>query len=338
MKAIKVVKPFQIEIVDVPKPTITSDNDVIIKITSGGICGSDVQIYNGTNSLATYPRVIGHEFGGIVEAVGDGVTNVKIGDKVAVDPVLSCGQCYACSQNRSNVCSTLKAMGVHVDGGFAEYVKVPQENVYKFSKDFDSSLLCTVEPYTIGMQINNRLRITGEDQVLVMGCGPIGITIMQVAKSRGAKVVMSDILPKRLQTAKELGADETILVWKEDLEERINQLTNGEGMPVVIDAVCIPATFKQSIELASPAGRVGVIGLKNIPAEISVADITKKELDLIGSRLNNKCFPSVIESFENGTLDPRTIKTAEFNFMDVQKAFDLIISDPEKVLKVTLNF
>ena len=129
MKAIKVIEPFKVEIVDVPKPVIERKDDVIIRITSGGICGSDIGIYNGTNSLATYPRLIGHEFGGIVTEVGEAVTAVKPGDKVAVDPVRSCGHCYACRIGRHNVCSTLEVMGVHRDGGFAEYVSAPESYV-----------------------------------------------------------------------------------------------------------------------------------------------------------------------------------------------------------------
>ena len=136
MKAIKVIEPFKVEIVDVPKPVIERKDDVIIRITSGGICGSDIGIYNGTNSLATYPRLIGHEFGGIVTEVGEAVTAVKPGDKVAVDPVRSCGHCYACRIGRHNVCSTLEVMGVHRDGGFAEYVSAPEANVHIFQNDF----------------------------------------------------------------------------------------------------------------------------------------------------------------------------------------------------------
>ena len=113
MKAIKVIEPFKVEIVDVPKPEIKNDDDVIVRITSGGICGSDIGIYNGTNSLATYPRLIGHEFGGIVTETGKNVTSVKAGDKVAVDPVISCGHCYACRIGVIMYGSTLEVMGVH---------------------------------------------------------------------------------------------------------------------------------------------------------------------------------------------------------------------------------
>ena len=226
MKAIKVIEPFKVEIVDVPKPEIKNDDDVIVRITSGGICGSDIGIYNGTNSLATYPRLIGHEFGGIVTETGKNVTSVKAGDKVAVDPVISCGHCYACRIGRHNVCSTLEVMGVHRDGGFAEFVCAPEANIHKFHKDFDESFLGLVEPFTIGVEINRRGQITKGDKVLIMGSGPIGIAAMQVAKRNGAEVIMTDLVKERLDKALSMGADEVVLVSEENLEERLLKFTD----------------------------------------------------------------------------------------------------------------
>ena len=131
MKAVYVSKPYEISIVEVPKPEIREGNEVLIKVLCGGICGSDIGIFNGTNSLATYPRIIGHEFGGIVEEVGADVTDLKPGDHVAVDPVRSCGHCYACTHDRHNVCNTVEVVGVHRDGGFAESVVAPAADVDK---------------------------------------------------------------------------------------------------------------------------------------------------------------------------------------------------------------
>lgn len=338
MKAIKVVKPFQVEIVDVPKPEIKKGDDVIVKITSGGICGSDIQIWNGTNSLATYPRIIGHEFGGIVTEVGADVTHVKVGDKVAVDPVVSCGHCYACKIGRHNVCSTLEVMGVHRDGGFAEYIIADEKNIHKFHKDFDESLLGIVEPYTIGVQINNRGQIKKGDKVLIMGSGPIGITAMQVAKRNGAEVMMTDLVKERLDKARSMGADEVVLIGEEDLNKRLEQFTDGEGIPVIVDTVCVPSSFEQCVQLASPAGRIVVIGLKNQPSQITMADITKKELTIIGSRLNCNCFDEVIAGFEDGSLQPDQLMTKAYNYADIEDAFQMIKEHPQDVLKIVVKF
>ncbi len=338
MKAIKVIEPFKVEIVDVPKPEIKNDDDVIVRITSGGICGSDIGIYNGTNSLATYPRLIGHEFGGIVTETGKNVTSVKAGDKVAVDPVISCGHCYACRIGRHNVCSTLEVMGVHRDGGFAEFGCAPEANIHKFHKDFDESFLGLVEPFTIGVEINRRGQITKGDKVLIMGSGPIGIAAMQVAKRNGAEVIMTDLVKERLDKALSMGADEVVLVSEENLEERLLKFTDGEGIPVIVDTVCIPSSFEQSVQLACPAGRIVVLGLKNVPSQITMADITKKELTIAGSRLNNNCFDEVIAGFEDGTLHPEQLMTKSYNYKDIMEALTMITEHPQDVLKLVLKF
>ena len=338
MKAIKVIESFKVEIVDVPKPEIKNDDDVIVRITSGGICGSDIGIYNGTNSLATYPRLIGHEFGGIVTETGKNVTSVKAGDKVAVDPVISCGHCYACRIGRHNVCSTLEVMGVHRDGGFAEFVCAPEANIHKFHKDFDESFLGLVEPFTIGVEINRRGQITKGDKVLIMGSGPIGIAAMQVAKRNGAEVIMTDLVKERLDKALSMGADEVVLVSEENLEERLLKFTDGEGIPVIVDTVCIPSSFEQSVQLACPAGRIVVLGLKNVPSQITMADITKKELTIAGSRLNNNCFDEVIAGFEDGTLHPEQLMTKSYNYKDIMEALTMITEHPQDVLKLVLKF
>lgn len=338
MKAVKITKPFEIEIVDIPKPVIEKPDDVIVKITSGGICGSDIGIWNGTNSLATYPRVIGHEFGGIVTEVGADVTQVKIGDKVAVDPVISCGHCYACTHGRHNVCSTLEVMGVHRDGGFTEYIKASEANIHVFHMDFDESLLGLVEPYTIGVQINHRGNIVKGDKVLIMGAGPIGICAMQVAKGNGATVMMTDMVKERLEKAVSMGADQTVLVTEENLEDQIMKFTGNEGMPVVIDTVCTPKSFEQAVSYTCPAGRVVCIGLKNQPSAITMADITKKEITIVGSRLNNNCFDEVIEGFEKGTLQPEQLMTKAFAYKDIKEAFAMITEHPQDVLKLVVKF
>lgn len=339
MKAIIVKDPFKLEITEVPTPRIENPDDVLIKVISGGICGSDIGIYNGSNSLVTYPRIIGHEFGGEVIAVGSAVSNVKVGDKVAVDPVHSCGTCYACTHGRHNVCSTLEVSGVHRDGGFAEYAVAPEKLCYRVdTAKVPEELLFMVEPYSIGMQINTRANIQKGDKVLIMGSGPIGVGAMQIAKSRGAQVMMTDLVDSRLQRALEMGADVAVNVSKEDLKERVMAWTNGEGMPVVVDSVCSLDSPVQAMELACPAGRVVVLGLKAQPSQMPQVHFTKKELDVVGSRLSNHRFPEVIELFENGKVTPAQMMTHSFDFTRADEAVRLIIEHPDQVCKVSLTF
>ncbi|MFA6505633.1 MAG: zinc-binding alcohol dehydrogenase family protein [Treponemataceae bacterium] len=339
MKAIIVPKPFEILIEEVPTPTIRNDDDVLIKVVGAGICGSDIHIFTGTNTLATYPRLIGHEYGGVVAEIGKGVKGLKAGDVVAVDPVRSCGVCYPCSIGRHNVCEKLEVTGVHRDGGFAEYVLAPAANVYKL----DSSIVpkefaCMAEPFSIGAQVNARARTGEGDLMLVMGSGPIGLCIMQVAKSRGAKVIMTDILDARLKRASAMGADRTVNVKNENLEQAVKEFTKGLGATIVADSVCSVESFPLALQLACAAGRVISLGLDNKPTPIAQVNITKKELDVMGSRLSNYRFPEVVKGFENGSLTPKAIVTHQFPFAKVKDAIELVRTKPEEVCKVLVRF
>jgi L-gulonate 5-dehydrogenase len=312
---------------------------VLIRVTNAGICGSDISIFNGTNSLATYPRIIGHEYGGEIIKVGDSVTEFEIGDTVAVDPVRSCGHCYACKIGRHNVCRSVEVTGVHRDGGFSEFVVAPEENVYKLdTSKVSKDLVGLVEPYSIGVQCNTRAQVSLGDTMLVMGSGPIGISVMQVAKSRGAKVMMTDIIDSRLKRATDMGADCIVNVKNQNLEKAVEDFTNFEGMSVVVDTVCSVDSFPQALDLASPAGRVVTLGLGTKPSMIPEVALTKKELSVLGSRLNNNCFAEVIKGFESGLLTPQKLRTHTFHFTEINKALDLIRNHPEEVCKVALRF
>ena len=339
MKAIYADQPLSLRIADVSMPTV-GEHDVLIKIISAGICGSDVGIYYGTNSLVTYPRLIGHEYGGEVVKVGSGVENFKIGDLVAVDPVRSCGHCYACTHDRHNVCSTLEVTGVHRDGGFAEYVSAEERYCYKMDMpDFAKEYLCLVEPYSIGVQVNHRGRVSADDNVLIMGSGPIGLCIMQAAKYRGATVTMTDLVDSRLRRALEMGADHVLNAGDADYQQQALALTeDNQGFTVVIDTVCATWSFTQALDMACPAGRVVTLGLINKPSEVAQVAITKKELDVMGSRLSKYRFPEVIECFKNGAFTPEKLCTHKISYRDVEAAIQEIKEHPENVCKVIICF
>ena len=339
MKAIYVDEPMSLRIADVEKPAV-GKKDVLIKIISAGICGSDIGIYYGTNSLVTYPRLIGHEFGGEVVEIGSEVQSIKVGDFVAVDPVRSCGHCYACTHGRHNVCSTLEVTGVHRDGGFAEYVSAEEQYCYPMDvSNFPKEYLCLAEPYSIGVQVNHRGRVTEDDNVLVMGSGPIGLCIMQAAKYRGATVTMTDIVDSRLARATDMGADHVLNAGAEDYKEKALALTEDrQGFTVVIDTVCSTWSFPQAIDMACPAGRVVTVGLINKPSEVAQVALTKKELDVVGSRLSNSRFPEVIECMKNGAFTPEKLCTHMVSYKDVESAFHEIKEHPENVCKIVIKF
>lgn len=338
MKVIRVSTPGNMEIQDAAMPEKLEAGEVLVKVKAAGICGSDLHIYHGTSPVATYPRVIGHEVVGEIAEVGAGVDNLKVGDHVAIDPVVSCGDCYPCRIGRNNVCKSLKVRGVHTDGGFAEYVALPGTGVYKISKDIPWGEAAMIEPFTIGAQIMKRGEITGDDTVLILGAGPIGLISLQVAKMVGAKVIITDLLDKRLAVAKELGADVIVNTGNEDLKEIVFKETAGMGVTVVVEAVGLPHLLEEAVQLTSPAARIVVLGFTETPSKLAQLYITKNELDIRGSRLHANQFPTVIEWFNNKKVNPKVLISHQFHFSEVKKAINMIETDPQGVCKVILLF
>lgn len=337
-KVIKIVEPGNLQICSEELPEYLSEDDVLIKVKAAGVCGSDIAIYKGTSPVATYPRVIGHEIAGEIAKIGSNVKDLKIGDHVVIDPVISCGHCYPCSKGKGNVCVDLKVRGVHIDGGYGEYTIAPQKNVYKISNKISFEEAALVEPFTIAAQVLSIGQITANDFVLINGSGAIGLIILQAVKLIGAKCIVSDLLDSRLEKAKYFGADITVNPKKQDIFDVVKKETNGLGMNVIIDAVGIPQILEQAIKLASSAGTIVTLGFNSKGASISELDITQKELEIKGSRLNSKKFPQVIEWFEKGLIHPKEMISQEFYFEDILDALKLNDTQPEKVTKILLKF
>ncbi|MBR0257679.1 MAG: alcohol dehydrogenase catalytic domain-containing protein, partial [Synergistaceae bacterium] len=169
MKAVQIVKPNDLRIIDMPKPEITEHDNVLVKIKASGICGSDVGIYHGTNAAATYPRVIGHEIVGEIVEVGSNAKSRKVGERVIIDQVTACGHCYACRKSRPNVCHNLQVRGVHIDGGYREFMAVPESDCYVIPDFLEYKDAVMIEPTTIAVQACSRAQLESEDDVLIIG-------------------------------------------------------------------------------------------------------------------------------------------------------------------------
>ena len=338
MKAIRVKVPNEISIDEDPIPKIDEGNEVLIKVKTAGICGSDISIFKGTSPVATYPRVIGHEFAGEVTAIGKDVKNIAVGDHVTVNPVHNCEVCPICRKGRGNVCASLKVTGVHLDGGYREYVKVPEKNVFKVSKDIPWDIAAVIEPYTVAAQVVGRGGVEKGDTVLIYGSGQIALTILQVCNIIGAKCIMTDIVDNRLVKAKEFGADHVINSQKEDAVKKVLELTDGIGADVSIDAACVGISLKESALATRPAGVVVTMGFHDNTAQITEFIITSRELDVRGTRLNNNKFSQVIEWIESKQLEPSKIIAHHFKFTDIEKAFEQLKNDPENTMKIVLEF
>ncbi len=338
MKAIRINKPLKLEIVEVDKPQLTSENNVLIKMKAVGICGSDVHIYHGQNAAATYPRIIGHEMVGEVAAVAEGVTKVKVGDRVIVDQVVNCGQCYACKIGRGNVCGDLKVRGVHIDGGFQEYIAVPEKDVYQLPESLSYEEAVMIEPSTIAVQSCSRAELTKDDTLLLLGCGALGTSILKIAKLSGATIIAVDVVDEKLAEAKANGAHHTINLLKEDVATRAKELTGGYGPTVSIDAACTKDSLGTLLDATGNAGRVITMGFSVDPTAITQFRVTAKELDVRGSRLQNKKFQEVINLVEENKLSLKDSVSHTYNFLDAQAAFDFIDSRDSSIRKIVLTF
>jgi len=338
MKAVKIPEAHVIELIDIPEPQLERSGDVKVKVKRVGVCGSDMHIYHGTNPLATYPRIVGHEVTGEIVEVGSGVTKVSVGDHVVIEPISYCGECYACRSGRPNVCKEVSVFGVHEDGGMREFAVLPEKQVHKVNSEIDWDEAVMAEPYTIGAQATWRGDVKEGQTVFIQGAGPIGITVLKMAKLRGATVIMSDLTNERLDFAKENGADYSFNPKETDSVEKINEITNGEGANVVIDAVGMPNTFELAVEVASPAGFVVTLGFNATPSSIALMPITKKELTIVGSRLQTNQFGKVVELINEKKLTHNGLVTHKFHVNQVKEAFEFIENNPDKVRKAVIEF
>ncbi|MBP1968568.1 L-gulonate 5-dehydrogenase [Virgibacillus natechei] len=338
MKAVCISKANTIELLDVEEPTIKQENEVKVKIKRVGICGSDMHIYHGTNPLATYPRIVGHEVTGEIVKTGKDVNRVTVGDHVVIEPITFCGECYACKSGRPNVCKEVSVFGVHEDGGMREFVTLPEKQVHQVDSEIEWDEAVMAEPYTIGAQATWRGNVKEGQTVFIQGAGPIGITVLKMAKLRGATVIISDFTNERLALAKENGVDHTINPKEVDSMTKINEITNDEGANVVIDAVGSPQTFELAVEVASPAGNIVTLGFNETPSSIAMMHITKKELTITGSRLQTNQFGKVVELINTKQLTHNGLVTHRFHINNVKEAFEFIEKNPDKVRKAVIEF
>ncbi|HHY71475.1 MAG TPA: zinc-binding alcohol dehydrogenase family protein [Thermoanaerobacterales bacterium] len=338
MKAIQVSEPGKIEIIERNLPQIENTDEVLVKVKYAGICGSDMHIYHGTSPVATYPRVIGHEFVGEVVKTGENVKKLKTGDRVVIEPIYYCGKCYSCRTGRPNVCEKLEVLGVHRDGGFQEIVTVKEANAHKFGEHLSWDEAVLIEPFTIACQVTWRGDVRKNDFVFIQGAGPIGLAILQYTKYKGGICIVSDIVELKLTEAKNLGADFIINAVKQDVASEIKSITEGMGANVTIDTACTPKTFETAVKVTSSAGRVVVMGFDDTPSRIPQLTITKGELTICGSRLQTYKFPEVIELFNERKLNPTALVSHKMHFTQIKEAIRIIEDNNQQVSKIILEF
>ena len=338
MKAITIVKPGLVEIREVEKPVI-GPGEALLRPLYGGICGSDLNSYRGTNAYMAYPRVPGHEFSCEIVEIGENDRGFKVGDIVTANPYFNCGKCYSCQRGLVNACMSNQTMGVQREGGFSEYMAMPISRLID-GKGLDPKTLALIEPFCIGYHGIQRAGVHEGDKVLVVGAGTIGVLAAIAAKSRGAKVWICDVAPKKLDYAMQFGMDGKILNDSpENFDKAVKEITDGNGFDVTVEAVGLPSTFQNCLDAACFGGRVAVIGVGKHNIDLDFTIIQKKELNIYGSRnALTRDFEELIDTVKNQGLKLDKVVTNVYPFAQAAQAFEDFHQNAGSMLKVMIEF
>ena len=335
MKYIVCEKPHEFILKEKPIP-LRKDGEVLLKVRKIGVCGTDIHAYGGTQPYFEYPRILGHELA--AEYIEGNAKGFKPGDKVTFIPYFHCGKCVACRNGLTNCCANIKVFGVHIDGGMAEYITIPEQYLLQ-GQGLDYDQLALVEPLAIAAHGIRRAAVKANDTVLVMGAGPIGIGLIQFAKIAGAKVIAMDINEYRLRFCKEeLNADATINPANEDVTATLMEITNGDMPTVVIDATGNRNVMNSAFNYIAHGGRFVLVGLQKGELSFSHPDFHKRESTLMSSRNATKDdFLYVMECLKNGKIDPKKYITHRVPFTEMITEFEKWIDPKNNVIKALIE-
>ncbi|CAJ0952041.1 unnamed protein product [Ranitomeya imitator] len=316
-----------------------SETDVLIKVDAAGICGSDIGAFRGTNPLVTYPRNIGHEVSGIVLEKGTGMPeNIKEGDRVVIDPYIYCGHCYPCSIGRTNCCESLKVIGVHVDGAMQEVVTHPAHLIHKVPEELSQKMHLLQSHWTIALHALHRTKLKAGEYVVIIGAGAIGLLAALSALHYNAIPILVDLVEERLAYAKTLGVIYTINPLKTQVIEQVKEITAGSLAQVVVEASGANSAIRQTLDLASFAGRIAFTGWPKQETPLPTNLITFKELDLCGSRTSVGEFAEALEILTKRNINPEDIISKFVSLDDVPALVREQEQYPERYLKINTTF
>lgn len=327
-------KPLKIEEVERPK---IEPNEILVKIAACGICHTDLHyIDHGTPTFKQPPMILGHEPSGHVAEAGAHVKKFKEGDRVLIPAVLTCGYCDFCRVGRENICENMTMLGNHIDGAYAEYIKVPAKDVCRLPGGIpleEGSIIADAIS-TPFHAVKNRAQVKPGDTVVVFGCGGIGTNIIQVAAAVGGSVIAVDILDKKLETAKKFGATATINPTKvERVEKEIKKLTGG-GADIAIEAIGKPETIQTAFGTLRKGGRLVVVGFSGKDVTVNAAKIMFFEMEIVGSLgCRPTDYPKLIELVRLGKIKVKELVTNRFPLDKINDAFDLLRSGDENVIR-----
>jgi 2-desacetyl-2-hydroxyethyl bacteriochlorophyllide A dehydrogenase len=322
---------------EIPKP---GSGELLVRMVRAGICGSDIHAYHGLQPSLSYPCVMGHENVGVVEAI-NGDSSLSVGDRVVVDPSYRCGTCELCRSGRENICENLRVLGVHCDGGFAEYCVCGIGMAHKLPDGLDDDTAVFCEPMSIAIHALGRMGAPSCETALIIGAGPIGLAVLLAAKRVCVKTVVMDILGNRLDAARNVGAD-LVLDSSKDIGalEAAMRAATGELADVVFDTVSNPASVPIAERLVKRGGRVVVVGMANKDTGFHLLTTLKKELTIAGTRMTtHEDFAEALDLLRH--TDPRLVRhivTDAYPLSRAMEGIEFAERHPEKGIKTIITF
>jgi len=336
MKAILCAEPYSLGIVERPAPS-RGEGEVLVRVRRVGLCGTDYHIFQGRHPYLIYPRVMGHELAGEIEAVPDG-SAFRPGQIVAINPYFACGLCIACRKNKANACANVRVLGVHMDGGMCELLAVPEPAVIDAAGlSLDEAAM--IEFLAIGTHAVERAGLSPGDRVLVVGAGPIGVGVALFARLAGARVTLVDSRPIRLSHARErLGFKDSVEAGPA-LASLLADRTDGEMFDAVFDATGSIAAMAQSLAYVSHGGTLVLVGVALGNLVLADPEFHKRETSLLASRnALSSDFERVIEAMRAGLIPTDALLTHRLAVEDIPARMAALIADADHVLKVIASF
>jgi L-iditol 2-dehydrogenase len=342
MKSLLLTDYRKLEIADLPRPD-PAPHEVLIRVAACGICGSDVHGYDGSSGRRIPPIVMGHEAAGVIAALGEGVRNFKIGDRVTFDSTVYCGACPFCLRGEVNLCDHRQVVGVSCGdyrraGAFAEYIAVPERILYRLPPTMSFPEAAMLEAVSVALHAVRMSQSTGGETALVIGAGMIGLLTLQAAKASGfARVLIADIDATRLKLAQSLGANEVILGSGPELISAIHQHTAGLGVDVAFEAVGRNETVAAAIDSVRKGGTVVLIG--NISPEVTLPlqKVVTRQIRLQGTAASAGEYPVAIDHIVSGRIQVKPLITAVAPLEEGPRWFERLYAREPNLMKIVLT-
>ncbi|KGQ24508.1 zinc-binding alcohol dehydrogenase family protein [Gallibacterium anatis] len=334
MKALVCNKPFEFSYKQLSTPTIKEDQ-VLLKVAAVGICGTDIHAFGGNQPFFSYPRILGHEASGIIADIGSKVSQWKVGQRVALIPYVSCGECDACRSGRTNCCEKISVIGVHEDGAFSEYLAAPARNILAIDDQVDDITAALIEPFAISAHAVRRAEIKAGDDVLIVGAGPIGLGAAAIAAADGANVAIADTSAERREHIK----TQLKLPAFNPIDEKVENFFNGKLPLIVIDATGNQKAMNNDVNLIRHGGRIVFVGLFKGDFSIHDPDFHKKETTLLGSRnATPEDFEKVQSLMAQGKLSASMMLTHTFKFDQLAEVFEEQVVNNKALIKSVVTY